>query len=304
MNIHDLELRQLLAFREVAERRSFGRAADALGFTQSAVSQQIARLERTLGQSLFLRPGGPKPVELTVAGELLLLRVEGIIAALRAIERDFSDLADGTVGRIAVGTFQSVSVRLLPSIISALQAERPGIQVELRESADAGVLRKALLDHELDLTFWVDDDSDWSRFEIIPLVEDEFVVVAPADEGPEIYCPADLGAVPMIGHHDSDLCQARIDAGLRRHGVEPHYSFRSADNAAVQAMVRAGHGVAVMPLLAVDASDPRIALRQIEPALPPRVVTIATRAGEPRSPVVQRFIELAQSVSEQLLATV
>lgn len=304
MDIHDLELRQLLAFREVAERRSFGRAADALGFTQSAVSQQIARLEGVLGQALFIRPGGPKPVELTVAGELLVTRVDGIISTLRAVERDFAGLAEGTVGRIAVGTFQSVSVRLLPSIISVMQAERPGLQIDLMESPDGGVLRKALLDHELDLTFWVDDDADWTRFDIVPLVSDEFVVVAPVDQGPEVYCPADFADVPMIGHHDSDLCQNRIDAGLRRYGIEPRYSFRSADNAAVQAMVRAGHGVAVMPLLAVDASDPRISLRPIEPPLPPRLVTIATRKGEPRPPAVERFIELAQTESERLMSVV
>jgi DNA-binding transcriptional LysR family regulator len=116
MNIHDLELRHLVTFKEVAAKRSVGRAADALGFTQSAVSQQIARLEAVLGQPLFRRPGRTEAGGTHRAGELLLPRVDDLIAQLRSIERDFEGLAEGTVGRLAVGTFQSISVRLLPAV--------------------------------------------------------------------------------------------------------------------------------------------------------------------------------------------
>jgi len=304
MNIHDLELRHLVTFKEVAARRSFGKAADELGFTQSAVSQQIARLEAVLGQSLFRRPGGPKAVELTPAAEVLLPKVDGLIAGLRSIERDFAGLVDGTVGRLSVGTFQSVSVRLLPAIITALTTERPELEVHLIESTAVEVLRDALLKHELDLTFWVDDDSDWSGLEVVRLFEDDFVVVTAAADAEDAYGPHQLSSLPMIGQHVSDQCQGRIDAGLRSHGVVPRYVFRSGDNAAVQAMVRAGQGVAVMPMLSIDTSDPGIALRPLDPPLPPRVVVIVTRAGETLSPAVERFIELAIQESASMLAGV
>ncbi|HVR32747.1 MAG TPA: LysR family transcriptional regulator [Acidimicrobiia bacterium] len=304
MNIHDLELRHLVTFKEVAARRSFGKAAEELGFTQSAVSQQIARLESVLGQSLFRRPGGPKAVELTRAAEVLLPRVDGLIAGLRSIERDFAGIADGTVGRLSVGTFQSVSVRLLPAVITALTTERPELEVDLMESTSDAVLRQALMNHELDLTFWVDDDSDWSGFDVVRLFEDAFVVVAPADTAEDAYGPHQLASLPMIGQHLSDQCQGRIDAGLRSHGVVPRYVFRSGDNAAVQAMVRAGQGVAVMPMLSIDTSDPGVALRPLDPPLPPRVVVIVTRAGEKPSPAVERFIELAIEESASMLAGV
>jgi len=304
MNIQDLELRHLVTFKEVAAHRSFGKAANELGYTQSAVSQQIARLETILGQALFRRPGGPKPVELTAAAELLLPRVDGLIAGLRSIERDFDGLVEGTVGRLAVGTFQSVSVRLLPAVVTALVAERPELEVDLLESTSSDFLRQALVDHELDLTFWVDDDADWSRFDKIPLFEDEFVVVAPASSAEDTYGPQQLATLPMIGQHLSDQCQGRIDAGLRTHGVEPRYVFRSGDNAAVQAMVRAGQGVAIMPMLSIDTSDHQIVLRPLEPALPPRTVVIVTRPGESRSAAAERFIELAMEESARMLAGV
>jgi DNA-binding transcriptional LysR family regulator len=301
MNIHDLELRHLVTFKEVAAKRSFGRAADALGFTQSAVSQQIARLEAVLGQPLFRRPGGPKPVELTVAGELLLPRVDDLIAQLRSIGRDFEGLAEGTVGRLAVGTFQSISVRLLPAVLGALVAERPELQVDLLESTSGSVLRQAMLDHELDVTFWVDDDTDWAGLEMIRLFEDEFVVMAPATDALAAYDPRELSGLPLIGQHATDQCQGRIDAGLRMHGVVPRYVFRSGDNAAVQAMVRAGRGVAVMPMLSIDTSDPDVALRPLHPAIPPRVVVLVARPEGQRTAAVERFIELAVEESHRLL---
>jgi DNA-binding transcriptional LysR family regulator len=75
-----LELRHLAALEAVGRTRSFGAAARELGYTQSAVSQQIARLERNVGQKLVVRPGGPRPVDLTDAGRLLLRHADAIVA--------------------------------------------------------------------------------------------------------------------------------------------------------------------------------------------------------------------------------
>lgn len=303
MNIYDLDLRHLLTFREVALHRSFGRAADSLGYTQSAVSQQIARLEAVVGYSLFHRPGGPKPVELTSAAEVLLPRVEELMGGMRRIEDDLERLGDGTMGRIGVGTFQSVSVRLLPAVIGALGTERPDLQVDLLESSSRRVLQSALAERNLDVTFWVRQDHDWPGFETVDLFEDQFVVIAPAASARESYSLLDIADTPLIGQHENDLCQIRIDSSLSSHGLEPRYVFRSNDNAAVQAMVRAGNGVAVVPTLAVDASDPGVVVRPIEPAMPPRVVVLVTREGENR-PAVRRFIEVAREESARLFAAV
>src|SRR5947209_11267534 len=83
-----LELRHLIALKAIAEEGTFGRAAASLGYTQSAVSQQIAMLERIVGQKLIDRPGGPRRVSLTEAGELLLRHAEAIAARLSAAQAD------------------------------------------------------------------------------------------------------------------------------------------------------------------------------------------------------------------------
>src|SRR5579863_6241104 len=110
-----LELRHLIALKAIAEEGSFGRAAQRLGYTQSAISQQIAVLERIVGQKLVDRPGGPRPISLTEAGELLLTHADGITARLRAAQADLVALGAGDTGPLRVGTYQSVGARVLPT---------------------------------------------------------------------------------------------------------------------------------------------------------------------------------------------
>src|SRR4051812_1773689 len=93
-----VELRHFLALEAVAREGSFGKAAAALGYTQSAVSQQIATLERMVGHRLVERPGGPKPVSLTDAGRLLLTHADAIAARVAAAQADLTALSEGEAG--------------------------------------------------------------------------------------------------------------------------------------------------------------------------------------------------------------
>src|ERR687883_1289756 len=111
-----VELRHFLALEAVAREGSFGKAAVALGYTQSAVSQQIATLERQVGQKLIERPGGPRPVSLTEAGRLLLTHAEAIAARVAAAQADLSALGDGEAGAVPVRVFLSVGERDLPAL--------------------------------------------------------------------------------------------------------------------------------------------------------------------------------------------
>ena len=92
---HGVEIRHLAALRAVAETGSFGRAAEQLGYTQSAVSQQIATLEKAVGTKLVERPGGPRPISITEAGNVLLRHADGIVARLRAAQADLAALEIG-----------------------------------------------------------------------------------------------------------------------------------------------------------------------------------------------------------------
>src|SRR6476469_2817906 len=110
-----IEVRHLAALRAVAQEGSFGGAATRLGYTQSAVSQQIATLERAVGERLVERPGGPRKVSLTEAGELLLRHADSIVARLQAAQADLYALQTGEAGSLSIGTFQSAGARLLPA---------------------------------------------------------------------------------------------------------------------------------------------------------------------------------------------
>src|SRR5947199_6500286 len=148
-----VELRHLAALEAVSRTRSFGRAARDLGYTQSAVSQQIAQLERTVGQRLVDRPGGPRPVDVTDAGRLLLRHADAIVAQLDAAQADMAALAEGAAGPLRVGIFQRVGARILPGLIRRFKQDWPRVEVSVREETDAADLLRLLEHGELDLTF-------------------------------------------------------------------------------------------------------------------------------------------------------
>jgi DNA-binding transcriptional LysR family regulator len=295
-SLRDVEIRHLLALQAVADERSFGRAASRLGFTQSAVSQQVAALERIVGEPVFDRPGGPRPVELTPAGRVLYDHASAILERLARADDDLARLRAGEAGRIVIGTFQSISVRVLPDLLALIRTERPGIDMRFVEEDENELLVARLVAGELDATFLVGPAND-DRCESIRLFADPFVAISCHRPGSETdvrpISPAELAAEPMVGQQDNS-CQAIIDEGLRVAGADPSYVFRSNDNAAVQAMVRAGMGRAVLPLLAVDLADPDVVVRPIEPPIPPRVIYMVLPVGRTRSPALQRFVELAR----------
>jgi DNA-binding transcriptional LysR family regulator len=150
-----LELRYLITLAAVGREASFSRAAEALGYTQSAVSQQISRLEHITGARLVERPGGPRPVSLTAAGRLLAGHAEAIGARLASAAADLDALAGGTAGVLRVGCYQSVGARLLPPVMRDFTAAWPQVDVQLSETQDDGDLLADLEGGRLDLTFVV-----------------------------------------------------------------------------------------------------------------------------------------------------
>lgn len=294
----DLEIRHLMALDAVAEAGTFGRAAERLGYTQSAVSQQIATLERVVGEPLFDRPGGPRPVRLTPLGELLVTHARTVLERVEAAATDVERFQSGAIGRIDIGTFQSVSTALLPSMLGRLRAERPDLEARLVENDDQDELVRRTLDGQLDVSFLVHDTP--SEIEGVELFVDPFVVVAlPADVTDDAVPAGLLNGIPLIGEQDS-ACQRIVDDGLRTVGVDPDYVFRTNDNSAIAAMVRAGMGMAVVPLLSVELEDPRIAVRPLDPPIPPRHISIGWRRGATLSPAAQRFIEIAREMTAEL----
>src|ERR671935_967921 len=175
-----IELRHLTALEAVAREGSFGRAAKSLGYTQSAVSQQIAALERIVGARLVDRPGGPRPVSLTEAGELLLRHAEAIVARLAAAQADLGALPEGEGGVLRVGIYQSVGQRILPELMRRYAAAWPRVEIALTESASDAELLTRVERGELDMTF-ADMPLTDGPFEAVELLRDPYVLIVPAD---------------------------------------------------------------------------------------------------------------------------
>lgn len=292
--LDDLAIRHFQALRAVAEERSFGRAAARLGFTQSAVSQQIAAFERSLGHPLFDRPGGARPIELTPVGQVMLRHAEAMLDHLAGAADDVEQLLAGAGGRLSIGTFQSITVKVLPEVIGRMRGERPGLDIRLTESNLNEELIQLLVDGSVDLAFVVAPVND-DRLVLTPLGSDPYVVIAPtAEDTPTTIAREELATHHLIGQVDDDACQRNINAYMWSSELSPNYAFRTDDNAAVQAMVRVGMGLAVMPYLAIDPSDPGIVVRELSPPMPERVHYAAQLAGRTAAPAAERVVELAR----------
>jgi DNA-binding transcriptional LysR family regulator len=297
-----VELRHLAALQAVAQEGTFGRAAEALGYTQSAISQQIATLERLVGAWLLERPGGPRPVSLTEAGELLLRHAGGILARLHAAQADLAALSDGSAGKLRVGAYQSVGARILPELLRSFSASWPHVEVTLTESANDLALMSAVERGELDLAF-VMLPIEEGPFEWVELMQDPYVLVVPADSPlAKRGKPAtrrDIAGMSLIGFR-SCRSVAEMESHLRHDGTDPKVVFRSDDNGTVQGLVAAGMGAAYVPLLTVEPNDDRVIVLELVPSAPPREIGIAWHRDRYRSPAAEAFVEAAQDVCAEL----
>lgn len=300
-SLPDLEIRHLAALVAVADEGSFARAATALGFTQSAVSQQIASLEKAVGLPVLDRPKGPRPAELTPAGRLLLAHARDVLGRIESVHAELDQLRRGVTGRLVVGTFQSVSSEILPPIVGRMRAEVPQVDIGLFETDDQTALVERICSEELDLAFTV-DARDGERLQSELLGYDPFVVLVAADDPIGATArPEDISDHPLIGQPDTNVCQVLIDQRLSDAGVRPNYVFRSQDNGAVQGMVRSGMGRAIMPLLAVDPEDPGIRVLPLDPPLASRTIQLTRRLGRTLPPAADRFAAIAREVCAERL---
>jgi molybdate transport repressor ModE-like protein len=296
-----VEVRHLAALEAVAREGSFGRAAGALGYTQSAVSQQIQTLERLVGERLLERPGGPRAVTLTEAGRLLLRHAEAIVARLHAAQADLAALAQGQAGALRVGTFQSVGAKILPELMRRFLGAWPRVELQLTESTTDVELLHRVERGELDLSFAMLPLPD-GPFDALELLRDPYVLVVPAEHelaGRERASLLDLDELPLIGNR---ACRSTslAESELSIRGVDVDVSFRSDDNGTVQGLVGAGFGAAFVPLLTVNADDERVHVLQVEPEIPHRQIALAWHGDRHRSPAARAFLELAAQVCADL----
>ena len=281
------------------ETGSFGRAGAELGYSQSAISQQIATLERAAGLQLLDRPGGRRPVTPTDAGRRLLRHARRASAAMRAAEADLRALAEGEAGTLRVGTFQSAGVRLLPGAMRRYVERWPDVEVRLTEAGYDEELLGLVERGELDLAFVLRNDDP--TFEHVDVLSDPYVLLAPA--GSELadssrpIRPREIAGLPLIGYRRT---RDGPEAYLRSRGLEPEIVFRSDEGGIVQGLVGAGIGYAVVPLLGVDESAD-VAVLDVA-GVPPRLITIAWHADRTPTPAAHAFVEIVTEIGAEIAA--
>jgi DNA-binding transcriptional LysR family regulator len=295
-----VELRHLSALRAIADEGSFGRAATRLGYTQSAVSQQIATLERSVGERLLERPGGPRPVSLTPAGVVLLRHAEAIVARLEAARADIEAIRAGESGTLRVGTYQSIGQKILPAVVRSFSHEWKDVDLRVVETGADQELFGLIERGELDLTFA--DFSLWEGpFEAVDLLRDPYVLLVQADSPlaqrrrpPTL---AEISELPLIGYRQCRSTKL-VESHFHDRGLRPEFVFRSDDNGIIQAMVSAGLGVAVLPRLAVEFNDPSVFVLPLGDLVPPRRLVLLWHADRYRSPAAHAFTDTAVQVCE------
>jgi len=212
-----------LALVAVVENGTFSAAAEQLGYTQSAVSQQIGILERIVGAPLFERPGGRRPVQLTAAGQMLLIHARVVIARVSAAAADLRALASGEQGELRVGTLPSVGTKILPRLLGTFRAEWPGIQIVLHESRESADLIHAVESGDIDVTFIDIGPYETGLLQVRCLLDDPMVLVTPAgapEAGRRTVSIDDVAHLPMIGTRNPG-CRQIIDNAFRQAAVLP-----------------------------------------------------------------------------------
>lgn len=284
-----LELRYLAALQAIEATGSFGAAADELGYTQSAISHQIATLERLVGQPLIDRPGGRRPVGLTSAGSLLLGHAEPVLARMRIAHTQLEGLAEDGARTLRVGTFQSVGVRILPGAAGRLAESHPELHLEIHERPDVTSLVDLVRRGSVDITFCGLPVPD-GPFATEELLDDHYLLLVPADSplrGSTVPLEA-LGQLPLVGCGRC-VAEERVESYLRGLGIDLNHVVQAGDNAIIQALVADGRA-ALMTELSIDRDDPRTAAVPLRDWVPPRRVGLAWHREQGLPPALQAFV--------------
>lgn len=296
-----LEVRHLRAFTAIARRGSFGAAALELGYTQSAVSHQLRALERIVAVPLIVRQrGGRGPLELTDAGQLLLAYAHDMLARTRAAHNEVARLVSGLQGRVAVATIQSFAERILPTVISRHRSRRPDVRIEVREMTTTEQVLGAVEAGVADVGF-APRPVPSDRFDVRHLLADSYVLVtaAGADE-------CQLRDVHQKRLLDIRGCQhdRSIEHRLLFENVVPAEIDRFDDHHMIQELVACGSGIAILPELTVDSSDPRLAVHRLEELAPRELVTVLGRDRHLGAEVSEFIDGVARECASRLSARV
>ena len=295
-----LDSRRLRVFVEVARHGSFSAAAESLGYTQPAISRQIATLEAEVGTTLVRRV--PKGAVLTDAGRLLVDRAETILARLDDVEAELRALAGLEGGRLRLATFASAASSIVPLAIAAFRERYPAVELSVA-MADPDDSIPRLRAGELDLALSHDARGGEviPGVELIPLFEDPMYVAMPAGHAltdePKLGLKQFAGDPWMLATTETCPDSRLFLRACHAAGFEPRIAFQNDDYPAILGFVAAGVGVALIPDMVARGVRDDVVVRSLDPSPPARPILAAVPAGY-RAPAVSAMLDVLHEVSE------
>jgi DNA-binding transcriptional LysR family regulator len=295
-----VELRHFLALEAVAQEASFNRAAAKLGYTQSAISQQIAALERIVGQKLIERPTGAQPMRLTRAGEVLIEHAHAIGVRLASAQADLESLNAGELDPLRVGFPGRGLGALMPGIYRRLERDRPDFTIRVLPAPDEDDLSRMLDQGEADLVF-VERPLPDENVEQVTLLEDDYVLVVGRGTAELAASPTlnELASMPLIAFKARKTCQ--LTEYFHAHNLEPSWAIGSDDIETIYAAVMLRLGWALLPRLATFSLGPDVEVVNLNCGFPPRRLGIAWSSARGQSAFAQAFVSAAVAEAGQLL---
>jgi DNA-binding transcriptional LysR family regulator len=308
-----LNVNRLRILCEVARRGSFSAAADALSYTQSAVSQQIAALEAETGMTLLQRR--PRGVSLTAAGQTLVGHAEGVLADLDAAETALAAIAGLRGGRLRMASFPTAGATLMPLAIATFSERYPDVELTLAEGEPEQIVAR-LASGELDLALLFEfdelesesggaggaDGAAGAQLTRVELLEDPLYLALPREHPlarRRRLRLEDLRGEAWIQTAQASPCARHVVRCCHAAGFEPNVSFQSDDYQTVQGLVGAGVGVALIPELALSVVREDIVIRALSPRPPARRVIAATAAGTRLLPAAPAMLSVLEEVASE-----
>ena len=296
-----IDVRRLRLLFELSRRGTITAVAEALAYTPSAVSQQLAALEREAGVPLLERTG--RRVALTPAGVVLARYAESVLAVLEEASAALAATRSSLTGPLRIGAFPSAARTILPQALVALGGEHPGLELmvtELDPVAVPGALHAGTLDVALTFVYdYVPAEPD-PALDTEPLLEECLYLAAAAGQGGSAATSIhDWRDAPWIAGSPDTLCHTMVIRACQACGFTPRIRHHADDFATVLALVAAGQGVSLIPQLGITGTPPGVSLT---PVTARRRTSIACRKGTSRHPSVAAFAAAIREQSRLLAA--
>lgn len=302
-----IDARRLRVLLHVARAGSLAGAAAELGYTPSAVSQQIRALERELGTIVLERRG--RGIALTEPGRALAQRAERVIDELGAAQAELEAIAGLRSGVLRFGWFSTAGAVLVPRAIARFRGRHPDVDLRLEE-ADPDECAHGLRDGQLDLAVLYEFRFDQplpGELRITHLLEDRLHIALPPDHRlahRKRIRIADLAADTWIQGVRHGTTLATLPAACREAGFEPRIGFQTDNPSAWQGLVAAGVGVAVIPQLTIPSARADIAIRELDAPSLVRNISSALPPGRYTPPaaraMTQALVEAATQLQDEL----